>query len=310
MGNLPRERVQLEYPFFETGVDYAGPVMISNRKGRGSVLIKSYICAFVCLATKAVHLELVTDLTKEAYIAALHRFIARRGKPQTIFSDNATTFQGACNEFARVLNGSISSQAADGIKFSFIPAYAPHFGGLWESAIKSIKHHLRRVLDQTHMTYEEMSTLLIQIEAVLDSRPLTPISDDPNDLRPLTPSHFLIGRSANFVPHPQITASKVSSLQRWKRIELLKQQFWHRFSNEYILWLQQKTKWQSSTGELKEGVLVVVKDKTLPPLLWELGRVVRVIPGSDGVARVADIKTRRGIIRRAFNNICPLPVDK
>ncbi|XP_048002170.1 uncharacterized protein LOC125238777 [Leguminivora glycinivorella] len=123
----------------------------------------------------------------------------------------------------------------------------------------------------------------------------------------------LVMNSQRFLMHRRhqmsITATNISSLQRWKRVELLKQQFWHRFSTEYVLWLQQKTKWHESTGELQEGALVVVKDRTLPPLLWQLGRVVRVIPGSDGIARVADIKTKKGVIRRAFNNICPLPVN-
>lgn len=309
MGNLPKQRIELEFPFLESGVDYAGPIMISNRKGKGSSLIKSYICAFVCLATKALHLELVSDMTKESYIAALNRFIARRGKPRTLFSDNGTTFQGTFSELTSVLTKSLATDVTEkGINFSFIPAYTPHFGGLWESAIKSIKYHLKRILDLTHLTYEEMSTLLTQVEAILNSRPLTPLSDDPNDLYPLTPAHFLIGRSINFVPHPQISNAKVTSLQRWKRIEYMKQHFWDRFANEYILWLQQKTKWHHSRGELKVGTLVVVKDKALPPLLWLLGRVIRVIPGGDGVARVADITTKKGVIRRAFNNIVPLPV--
>ncbi|KAJ2951417.1 hypothetical protein O0L34_g13561 [Tuta absoluta] len=166
----------------------------------------------------------------------------------------------------------------------------------------------RRVLDMTHLTYEEMSTLLIQIEAILNSRPLTPLSNDPSDLYPLTPSHFLIGRSLTCVPHPQINNARVTSLQRFQRIELLKQHFWNRFSNEYILWLQNRTKWRASKGTLEEGTMVIVKDQTIPPLMWLLGRVVRVFPGNDGIVRVADIKTRKGIIRRAFNNICPLPI--
>ncbi|XP_049704992.2 uncharacterized protein LOC126056356 isoform X2 [Helicoverpa armigera] len=113
MGNLPKERVQLEFPFLETGTDYAGPILLADRKGRGCRLIKSYICVFVCLATRAVHLELVSDLTKHAFIAALNRFIARRGKPKTIFSDNGTTFIGTCNELADILRQDFSSVMAN-----------------------------------------------------------------------------------------------------------------------------------------------------------------------------------------------------
>ncbi|XP_075971537.1 uncharacterized protein LOC142984379 isoform X8 [Anticarsia gemmatalis] len=108
---------------------------------------------------------------------------------------------------------------------------------------------------------------------------------------------------------PEIEHLKITNLQRFRRIEQLKQHFWTRFSNDYVLWLQERTKWRSSTGELKEGTLVVIKDKGLPPLMWLLGRIVRVLPGKDGIARVADIRTRKGVLRRAFNTICPLPVD-
>ncbi|XP_059049814.1 uncharacterized protein LOC131844849 [Achroia grisella] len=200
---------------------------------------------------------------------ALHRFIARRGKPQTLFSDNGTTFVGTFHELSKLLTqSSLTSGLAEiGINFSFIPAYTPHFGGLWESLVRSVKHHLRRVLDMTHLNYEEMATLLIQIEAILNSRPLTPLSDNPSDLYPLTPAHFLVGRSLICLPHPDIVNRRASSLQRFQRIELLKQHFWSRFSNEYVVWLQQKTKWHRSYGELKEGMFVVIKEKTSAPLM-------------------------------------------
>ncbi|XP_026746172.1 uncharacterized protein LOC113507515 isoform X4 [Trichoplusia ni] len=106
-----------------------------------------------------------------------------------------------------------------------------------------------------------------------------------------------------------IERANVNHLQRFRRIEFLKQHFWARFSQEYIVWLQERTKWRQSSGELKEGTLVVIKDKSLPPLLWLLGRITRVLPGRDGISRVADIRTRKGVIRRAFNTICPLPVS-
>lgn len=310
MGQLPATRTQLEFPFLHTGVDYAGPILISDRKGRGSRLIKSYICIFVCYAVKAVHLELVTDLTKEAYIAALNRFIARRGKPQVITSDNGTTFVGACNQIYLMLRGSnISSYLADlGIEFKFVPAYTPHFNGISEAAVRSTKAHLKKILTLTHLNYEEMTTCLTQIESILNSRPLTPLSSDPCDYAALTPSHFLIGRPLTSIPSlTQNFDVNINRLERYKRVEVLKNHFWSRFSLEYVPLLQQKTKWQHSTGQLKKDALVLVQDKTMPPLLWLLGRVIKVYPGTDGEVRVADIKTKKGTLRRAFNNICPLP---
>nr|XP_049706201.1 uncharacterized protein LOC126056614 isoform X3 [Helicoverpa armigera] len=312
MGQLPESRTKLEFPFLHCSVDYAGPIMIANRKGRGCQLIKSYLSIFVCLATRAVHLELVTDLTKEGYMAALNRFVARRGKPQSITSDNGTNFVGTCNELHRFLQDSssqISSAVAqEGIEFLFIPSYTPHFNGMAESAVRSTKYHLRRLLQLTHFTYEEMHTCLTQVEAILNSRPITALNSDPTDFTPLTPAHFLIGRSLVSVPHPQLT-ERITSLERYKRIEFVKQHFWKRFSNEYVTTLQQKTKWPTASSELKLGSLVLIKDKALPPLRWALGRCVAVFPGThDQVARVADIRIKGGtIIRRAFNNICPLP---
>lgn len=311
MGQLPASRSNLEFPFLNCYVDYAGPVLVADRKGRGCKLTKSYMCIFVCAAVKAVHLELVTDLSTDAYMAALNRFVARRGKPRSITSDNGTNFVGSSNEIRTFLRSSnvASEITQEGIEFIFTPAYSPHFNSLAEAAVKSCKHHLKRLLEFTHFTFEEMATCLTHIEAVLNSRPLTALSSDPNDFSALTPSHFLIGRSLLSVPYPQVTEAKITRLDRWRRIQYIRQHFWNRFHNEYTSLLQAKSKWLHSRGELTPGALVLIKDKATPPLLWSLGRVIKIYPGVDGVTRVAELKTKKGTIRRAFNNICPLPVE-
>lgn len=313
MGNLPSSRLHTEYVFDNTAVDYAGPVMILNRKGRGGTLIKSYLCIFVCLAIKAVHIELVTDLSSTTFLAALDRFVARRGRPRTIYSDNGTCFVGACNELARFLKSNsneISSQSSNShINFKFSPAYSPHFNGLAEGSVKSVKYHLKRVLGLANLTYEEMNTVLVQIEGVLNSRPLTPLSSDPSDLTALTPSHFLIGRPLTALPSPQDTdPAAIPSLSRYMRIQQLKAHFWKRYYIEYITELQKRQKWRKQGDQLRLGEMVLVKDDRLPPARWLLGRVDRLYPGSDGVTRVADVLTTSGTLRRAFNRLCPLPV--
>nr|XP_037866761.1 uncharacterized protein LOC119628499 isoform X1 [Bombyx mori] len=262
------------------------------------------------ITVKAVHIELVTALSSEAYIAALKRFVSRRGKPRSIWSDNGTNFVGACNELKGVLSNSdiASFMSQEGIDFNFSPPYSPHFNGLAEAAVKATKGHLKKLLSLTHLTYEEMSSCLCQIEAILNSRPLTPISSDPLDLTALTPAHFLIGRPLTSVPHPQITDGNITRLERYQRVELIRQHFWKRFINEYISLLQQKSKWSTSTGSLIPGTLVLVKDRTLPALLWPLGRITKTYPGSDGITRVAEVKTRTGTVVRGFNSICPLPL--
>ncbi|CAG9133575.1 unnamed protein product [Plutella xylostella] len=259
-----------------------------------SILIHK-LSSFNKLILKAVHLELVTDLSKEAFLAALARFTARRGKPRCIHADNSTTFVGGFNELNSFLSNNSdaiqSSMNEQGIDFKFIPPYSPHFGGLWESAVKSVKHHLRRTLGLAHLTYEEMTTCLIQIEAILNSRPLVPISSDPSDLSCLTPAHFLIGRPLLSVPHNVIDDNaNISRLQRFQRVEALKQHFWRRFSNEYVCSLQQRSKWRSSRGQLQEGDLVLLKDASQPPLLWLMGRVTAIEPSSDGLARIVQSK--------------------
>ncbi|XP_055908989.1 uncharacterized protein LOC129943507 [Eupeodes corollae] len=183
MGNLPPERVSPEGPFLTTGVDFCGPFKLRYQR-RARIIIKGYIAVFVCFTTKAVHLEAVGDLTTASFIAALRRFIARRGLCRTIFCDNATNFVGAQNELkelARLFDSESLIQIkeicrVDRIEWRFIPPRSHHFGGLWEAAVKSAKYHFIRVAANAILNYEELTTLTAQIEAILNSRPITPLS--------------------------------------------------------------------------------------------------------------------------------------
>lgn len=314
MGNLPTARVQPTFPFLHTGIDYAGPILIKDRKGRGAKITKAYLCLFICFATKAVHLELVTGLSTELFILALKRFISRRGKPLQIYSDNGTNFVGARHQlldlgtFLETNHSSISELSADlGISWSFIPARSPHFGGLWESGIKSCKSHLKRVIGQHVLTYEEFCTLLYQVEAILNSRPLAPLSSDPNDLQPLTPGHFLVGRPLSALPEPDVTLLPENRLDNFQIIQKFIQHLWTRWSKEYISELQQRVKWKIHHSDLTNDALVLIKEDNLPPLKWKLGRVIKLHPGADGINRVATVRTSTGIIKRAFSKLCPLP---
>ncbi|XP_049878086.1 uncharacterized protein LOC126375230 isoform X4 [Pectinophora gossypiella] len=307
-GDLPSSRVTEFYPFQTCGTDFAGPFMISSKKGRGNRVSKSYLCLFVCFSTKAVHLEVVSDLSTAAFIACLKRFISRRGKPHYIHCDNAKNFVGAKNELGRMLRSSLRSvyeyTANEGIKFTFNPPYSPTFGGLWEAGVKSAKHHVKRIVGNANLTFEELSTLFTQIEAILNSRPLTPLSHDPNDLSPLTPGHFLIGRPLTSLPAPPGDNMKLKN--RYILIENLRQRFWERWRHEYLSEMQQRTKGRLRNSNLQLGDLVVFKEENLPPLKWRLGRAQKLYPGADGVVRVADFLTFRGTERRAVNKVCPL----
>lgn len=313
MGSLPSNRVSQSYPFQTCGVDFAGPFMISSKIGRGNKITKCYLCLFVCFSTKAIHLETVSDLSAQAFIASLKRFIARRGKPDNICCDNGKNFVGANNELGRVLRSSLRNvkdySANEGIKFTFNPPYSPSLGGLWEAGIKSAKHHLKRIAGNATLNYEELSTLFTQIEAILNSRPLTPLTSDPSDLSSLTPGHFLIGRPLTSLPSPPAPDVKTRIRCRYRMIEGLRLQFWARWRNEYLSELQQRYKGRTHNRNIKVGDLVVFKEDGLPPLKWRIGKAERLYLGADDVCRVADFVTYRGIERRAVNKVCLLPME-
>ncbi|XP_024876999.1 uncharacterized protein LOC112457916 [Temnothorax curvispinosus] len=213
MGPLPSSRVRPSRAFTITGVDFASPITTLVNKGRGRKTNKSYIALFVCFATKAIHLEATSKLTTAAFLATLRRFIGRRGRLQKLYSDNATNFVGTNRELKEVYQfaqaqakgriGEVLSN--ENIEWKFIPPSLPHMGGLWEAGVKAYKHHLKRIMGSALFIFEELSTILIQIEACLNSRPLSPLSSDPTDLQPFTPAHFLMGDTMTGLPDTDVT---------------------------------------------------------------------------------------------------------
>ncbi|XP_066595379.1 uncharacterized protein [Prorops nasuta] len=316
MGNLPTSRVTEAIPFENTGIDYCGPFYIKERIYRNRVQRKVYICVFVCMSIKAVHLELVSDLTSEGFLAALRRFISRRGIPRNIYSDNGTNFVGANNklkELYLLINSTDHKERVEEfacerkVSWHFIPPLAPHFGGLWEATVRIFKHHFKRVVGTTVFTFEELNTFMVEIEAVLNSRPITSLSSDPNDLIALTPSHYLIGKPLNTLPEENLSAVADNRLSIWQRLIKMRQDFWSRWKLEYLNQLQVRQKWSKDGPELKIGAVVLIKDKQQPCFQWSLGRIEQLHPGEDGIARVATIHTTSGKLKRATNLLCPLP---
>lgn len=310
MGSLPKQRVQHSRPFTTTGVDFAGPLII--RSGiRGRPGKKAWIAIFVCFSTRAVHIEAVEDLTANAFLAAFRRFISRRGKPSMVWSDNGTNFIGARKELAVYVTKVDGCLASEGITWKFNPPAAPHFGGIWESAVKSAKFHLTRVVRGISLTLSELQTLLCQIEACLNCRPLTPMSSDPNDLEPITPAHFLIGGPLMFHPEPVVEEKEITALKRWKLVQGLLQSFWNRWYTEYIPQLQIRQKWTSGSRPLAVNDVVIIKEENLAPTRWKLARVVKVHPGKDNVVRVATVKLANGSdLTRPVVKLCRLPIEQ
>ncbi|XP_018405223.1 PREDICTED: uncharacterized protein LOC108781668 [Cyphomyrmex costatus] len=291
---LPPSRITVSRPFSYCGVDYAGSLTLREGKRRNAHTHKAYIAMFVCFATKAVHIELVSDLTTDMFLAAFKRFISRRGKPSHMWSDNGTTFVGSRHPNNMELH----------------TTQRPHCGGLWEAAIKSAKFHLYRVIGNAHLTFEEMQTILCDVEAILNSRPIASLSEDPNDLAYLSTGHFLIGTTVDSFPCHDLSDISENRLIRWQRVEQLRQHFWRRWSSEYLHTLQARSKWKTSKGDqLKIGQVVLIKQQGLHPLHWLLGRVQGVHPDTDGVVRTADIKTAKGVLTRPLTRIAILPID-
>lgn len=167
---------------------------------------------------------------------------------------------------------------------------------------------MKRVLGNTHLTFQNLYTVLAQIEATLNSRPITPMSSDPSDLDVLTPGHFLIGRRLTSVPDGDYSDLPLNRLSQFQHLQKLQQSFWVKWSKDYIGELQVRTKWTRGQGELKPGTLVILKDDHLPPMKWHLDRIQAVLPGPDGIARVATVTTAKGLIKRSFSRLCPLPI--
>ncbi|XP_011699619.1 PREDICTED: uncharacterized protein LOC105456927 [Wasmannia auropunctata] len=316
MGSLPSDRIQPSRAFTVTGVDFAGPIVTLVNKGRGRKTCKSYIALFICFATKAIHLEATSELSTAAFLSTLRRFIGRRGLPLKICSDNATNFVGAKRELEELytlvhdsINGPVGEVLQErGIEWSIIPPYSPHLGGLWEAGVKSCKYHLKRVMGNTLFTFEELATALVQIEACLNSRPLSPLSSDPSDLQPLTPGHFLVGGPLTSLPETDLTDVKINRLNRWEMIQRCVQEFWKRWAAEYVSNLQGRVKWKTIQENLKVD-LVLLKDDNLPPLKWKLGRITEVRAGKDGLVRVVTVRTAMGKVERAIAKLCRLPVN-
>ncbi|CAK1583774.1 unnamed protein product [Parnassius mnemosyne] len=314
MGQLPPSRVRPSRAFSCSGVDYAGPINIRVSKGRSNRSYKGYICLFICMATRAIHLEVVSDMSSESFLAAFRRFTARRGHCMELFSDNGTNFVGAARELKQLFNEEKSRNSKIGewleshdTKWHFNPPQAPNFGGLWEAGIKSTKYHLERVIGNSTLTYEEMSTLLTQIEACLNSRPMTSITDDKGEYFALTPSHFLVGEPLIPAPDHQYDTS-INLLRRWHLCQRMIQDFWKQWSQEYLTHFMHRYKWAHSNPEPKIGDVVLVRETDLPPARWLLGRIVKKHPGVDKVTRVVSLRFKNSIIKRPVSKLIVLPI--
>ncbi|KAL0892289.1 hypothetical protein ABMA27_015463 [Loxostege sticticalis] len=309
MGSLPSDRINSGRVFEKVGTDFGGPFNIKMLRVRKPVIQKAYIVIFVCFITKAIHIELVSDLTTECFLNAFKRFISRRNKPIIVYCDNASTYKGAQNQLNRLYQlqsttdhmNAVEHFSADlGITFKFIPSYSP-----------VVKHHLKRVVGESVMTYEELNTVLVQIEGILNSRPLTALpTTDNNEMPYLTPGHFLTGAPLTSYPEKDCINEPISRVKFWDQCNRMVQLFWKQWHKQYLVQLQNRPKWRYACNNIKVGTLVIVKDDNVTPLRWPMARVVEVFPGADGKVRALSINTPKGsVIKTSIYKVCVLPIE-
>ncbi|CAA9996049.1 unnamed protein product, partial [Nesidiocoris tenuis] len=316
MADLPPARVTQDRVFADTGVDFAGPFLVKQNTSRRAREVKAYMCIFVCTRVKAVHIELVGSLSTASYQAALERFVARRGLCRNIFCDQGRNFVGAAREMEEIRAFLQQTEEDVGtflstrnVEYRFNPPLSPWMGGLWEAAVKSAKTHLRRITSGRLLTYEEMATLLARVEAVLNSRPLCPLSSTDPHAAPscLTPGHFLVGGPLIGPPEYNLLGTKDNLLDRWQAVQRASQEFWRSWHKDYLHTLIQRSKWNQHREAPSVGEPVFVYGVQSRPLEWPLGIVEKLLPGADGIPRAADVRTATGLYRRPVAALVPLP---
>jgi len=257
-------------------------------------------------------------LDTDGFIHLLARFLARRGLPKLIRSDNGSAFVGAAPLLREQMEQWNQERirvglAARGIKWEFNTPFASHHGGVWERQIRTVRKVLHSIARQQTLTDESLRTFLTVAEGIVNNRPLTPVSDDPHDLRVLTPSHLLLLRTAD-LPFPSAplgtTKAKKSMRRRWRQIQYLADMFWQRWTKEYLPFLTQRTKWQGIKQNARVGDVVVLVSRFEHRDRWPLGRIVAVHPGPDGLVRSVSVRTARtGVVERPINKICVLETE-
>lgn len=316
MGQLPSSRTQPSFPFGTVGIDFAGPIWIKRGNPRKPTILKSYLCVFIDFTCRATHLEVVSDMTTEAFLAALSRFVGRRGIPTTVYTDNGSNFLGADSELRKMLDLLKSESSRQALEYwasqqhvdwRFSPARAPHFGGLWEATVKLAKRLIRKAVGERRLNFEELTTFAVAAEAVINSRPLVPLNSTSDDaIAALTPGHFLIGRPLKAMPSVPDLSPVLSHIRRWNLVSRLIHDFWERWRPEYLLLLQRRNKWHHPQRNLEKGDVVLIKDQDTFQRVWPMGLITAVFPGKDGLVRVAEVRSQGKVLRRPIHKLVPL----
>lgn len=310
--------------FTVVSIDYAGPFEAKRWVDRCKTMVKIYVCVFRCMATRAIHLEVVYGLTTDDFIDAYQRFAARRGHCRKIISDNATTFVSAkrnMNEMLEVWKkcAHLSTFTARGIEWQFIMPVSPHQGGSHESAVKSFKARLKRVIKNEKLSVLQFISLVTRIEGSLNTCPLGRLSDDATDELALTPAHFLLGRAAETTPVDAVSETNRSLGTKFRHRQMLLQKFWKLWQSDYLKSLQARNKWVLPKDNMAVGDVVVLCDDNAPPNSWRLGQIHEVHPDAEGNVRNVTVRVKMpnndqrspqkwkdNYLQRAVQRVCKL----
>jgi hypothetical protein len=305
MADLPEHRVTPDRPPFTfVGVDCFGPFMIK----RGRSLVKRYGVLFTCLTIRAIHLEVAHSLDTDSFLNSMRRFIARRGPPEVMRSDNGGNFVSGEKELRSAVAAWNQERVHQfllqrNVKWIFNPPAGSHHGGVWERCIRTVRKVLTALLNQQTLDDEGLVTLMCEVESIINSRPLTKVSDDPEDLEALTPNHLLLLSSGSSLPPGIFTKEDLYTRRRWRQVQYLADVFWRRWIKEYLPSLQERQKWVKPRRNFAPGDIVLLVDENSPRCAWTLGRVLEVNPNTkDGFVRKVTLKAKSTILER--------PVDK
>jgi len=312
MADLPAWRVMPDEPaFVRTGIDYFGPFEI--RQGR--VNRKRYGVVFTCLNSRAIHIEIAASMDTSSCIDAIRRFMARRGSVQEIYSDNGTNFVGADNELRNSFEDLNQDQILNyctnqGIQWHFNPPAASHHGGVWERQIRTVRKILCAMLAEQYLkscrTDEQLHTLMCEVEATVNSRPLTRTSDNPNDLDVITPQDLLLLRPTTAFPPGVFNEKDVYAKRRWRQMQYLADLFWKRWIKEYLPELQRRQKWLQPKRNLQKDDVVLIVDDQAPRNSWTMGVVKETHVDKRGLVRSVKVKTKTAELTRPISKLCLL----
>ncbi|XP_071825532.1 uncharacterized protein [Apostichopus japonicus] len=308
MADLPTSRITPdEPPFTRVGVDFFGPFNVKQ----GRSLVKRYGVVFTCFAIRAVHLEVAHALDTDSCINALRRFIARRGQVGEIWSDNGTNLVATDRELKRSIqewnDSKIRSEMLQvNVDWKYSPPTGSHYGGVWERQIRTVRQILNVLLRSQTLSDESLQTFLCEVEATINSRPLTTVSLDLNDVEPLTPNHLLLLKGKPNLPPGVFVKTDVYVRRRWRQAQFLADLFWKRWLREYLPQLQQRQKWLKPKRNFEPGDIVLIVEDNAPRNSWLMGRITSVLSDQRGEVRRVKVKTASSELERPIAKLCLL----